>query len=435
VVGISGSQTGGQGVLDISLPELVQSGGSFGNWPLNLPPAGSQTTTTLNVPYRFLGVTEELSWLAQFAGQGYEDISALANLIMLQEQMLGEEYQLICGSSVSLSTPATPTITARTAGSNETTVGSNGTYDVKVTATNWFGETAASTAATGSTSAGQVVDVTIVPVTGAMNYNIYVSTNGTNYYLAATGVGGTKYTLQNTPPASGTAAPTTDSGTGKSTRIEGVIPTLTGLSAQGGVYPTSPVNWQGGYVNQAVGTHLSYSAIYTALENLWQSNTNNPGAFKADPAELISSGIDIANLSTDVISQGQGTNYELFISQQQVGDVTVGAAVSQFQNPLTKSLLKLIVHPWYSQGNADLLSYQLPQTWTNVANAWEMTMVQDYVSIEANQSLLRLLAWWRGRVTCRGKRHCSEDPGCDYRAIPSCGDACRSVETVRAGSV
>ena len=77
VVGISGSQTGGQGVLDISLPELVQSGGSFGNWPLNLPPAGSQTTATLNVPYRFMGVTEELSWLAQFAGQGFEDISAL----------------------------------------------------------------------------------------------------------------------------------------------------------------------------------------------------------------------------------------------------------------------------------------------------------------------------------------------------------------------
>ena len=259
-------------------------------------------------------------------------------------------------------------------------MGANGTFNVKVTATNWFGETAASTAATGSTSSGQVVDVTIVPSTGAMNYNIYVET-GSTYYLMATGVGGTKFTLQGTPPASGTAAPSTDSGTGKSTRIEGIIPTLTGLSATAGVYPTSPINWQGGYINQAVGTHLSYSAIYTALENLWQSTSNNPGAFKADPAELISSGIDIANLSTDVISQGQGTNYELFISQQQVGDVTVGAAVSQFQNPLTKSLLKLVVHPWYSQGNAELLSYQLPQTWTNVANAWEMTMVQDYVSI------------------------------------------------------
>ena len=52
ITGISGSQTGGQGVLDISITELVQSGGTFSNWPLNLPASGSQTETFLNVPYR-----------------------------------------------------------------------------------------------------------------------------------------------------------------------------------------------------------------------------------------------------------------------------------------------------------------------------------------------------------------------------------------------
>jgi hypothetical protein len=50
--GISGSQTGGQGVLDVSMSELVQTGGSFGTWPLSLPTAGSQTEVTLNIPYR-----------------------------------------------------------------------------------------------------------------------------------------------------------------------------------------------------------------------------------------------------------------------------------------------------------------------------------------------------------------------------------------------
>ena len=40
--GISGSQTGGVGVLDISIPELVQSNGTFSTWPLNLPGAGTQ---------------------------------------------------------------------------------------------------------------------------------------------------------------------------------------------------------------------------------------------------------------------------------------------------------------------------------------------------------------------------------------------------------
>jgi hypothetical protein len=387
--GISGSQTGNQSVTDISLSELVQSNGTFSNWPLNLPGAGSQTEVQINIPYKFMGITEQLSWLAQFAGQGFEDISALASLIMLQQMMLGEEYQMIAGSSATLAAPATPTVTARTAGSNETTVGANTNYSVYVTATNYFGETTISGngAVSGGTSAGQVVDVTIVPVTGAMNYNIYVSTNGspsrTNAWLAASGVGGVKYTLQGTPPSSGTNPPSADSGTGKSTRIEGVIPVLSGMSANAGVYPTSPTQWIGGYYNNAVGTHLSYNAIYNALKALWQpvNGSINPGGFRADPAELISSGIDIANLSTDVISQGAATNYQLLINQNQTGDVTVGAAVSQFQNPLTRSMLKLVVHPWYTQGNATLLSYQLPQTWTNVANAWEMSMVQDYVSV------------------------------------------------------
>ena len=79
-VGITGSQTGNQAVSDISIPELVTTGGTFGSWPLNLPPAASEQFVTLNVPYRFFGLTEQLSWLSQFAGQGFEDLSALANL-------------------------------------------------------------------------------------------------------------------------------------------------------------------------------------------------------------------------------------------------------------------------------------------------------------------------------------------------------------------
>jgi hypothetical protein len=43
--------------------------------------------------------------------------------------------------------------------------------------------------------------------------------------------------------------------------------------------------------------------------------------------------------------------------------------------------MKMVVHPFYQQGNAELLSYQLPQSWTNVGNAWEVSTVQDYVSI------------------------------------------------------
>jgi hypothetical protein len=83
--GVSGSQTGGQGVIDISIPELVTSSSTMSgtNWPMNLPGSGSQTEVDIAVPYRFFGLTEALSWLSQFAGQGFEDVSALASLILL----------------------------------------------------------------------------------------------------------------------------------------------------------------------------------------------------------------------------------------------------------------------------------------------------------------------------------------------------------------
>jgi len=285
---------------------------------------------------------------------------------------------MIAGSSVNLATPSAPTCTVRTAQSNETALNTSIDH-VAVAAVNYFGNTAASTETGVTVTAGQVVDVTIATTTGAMQYNIYGTVSGTWYLLAT--CGGSKYTLQgySTLPTSVTQ-PTTDSGTGKATRMEGVVPVLSGLSAGGGIYPSG---WDGGYYNAAVGQHLNYNTVYTTLKALWDSSTGSTtnGPFKADPAEIISSGSDLTNLSQDVISQGTATNYELFIQQSQVGDVTVGAAVSQFQNPLTRSLLKMVVHPWYPQGNATFLSYQLPQTWTNVANAWEMSVVQDYVSI------------------------------------------------------
>jgi hypothetical protein len=385
--GISGSQTGGQGVKDISIPELVQSGGTLAStsWPLNLPGAGSQTEVQLNVPYKFFGLTESLSWLAQFAGQGFEDISALANLILLQEMMLGEEYQMIAATSTNLAVPTIVSTTARAAGSNETTVGTNANFTVLVTATNYYGETTAVTGSTIATTTGQVVDIVIGPSTGALQYNVYVSLNGSptraNAWLVTSGVGGVKYTIQGTIPTSGTNPPAADSGTGANTRMEGIVPTLAGKSATNGIYPS---NWQGGYYNASVGSHLNYNVIYTMLQGLWdgaQGSGTTPGAFRADPAELVGEGGDIMRLSNDIISQGTATNYRLFLDQGDVAGTRVGAAVSEFQNPITRSVMKLVVHPWLTQGTAMAMTYQLPQTWTNVANAWEMTMVQDYVSI------------------------------------------------------
>jgi hypothetical protein len=412
LLGISGSQTGGQGVLDISTSELLGSTKNFtaqGNWPLNIPQSGSQTEYKLTVPYRFFGLSESLTWLAQFESQGFEDISALANLVLLQEMMLGEEYQMLAGSCQNLATPAAPTLVARTAGANETAITAGSTLYVTVTALNYFGETASVTGANVAfTNSTQVVDVTISPVAGAQQYNIYTSTTsaadcsiqiGTTVQAGVTtaglqtanSVGGLRVTVQGANAAASnlTKPPTVDSGTGGSNRMEGLIPTLTGLSANGsGPYANvgfeSSNVWKGGYINQSVGTHLSTNAIFTALDALWENNGMNnvsPGVYKADPSEIVADGGDLMRLANDMLLQGNALNYLLNISQDQISGIRAGAAVAEFVNPVTRSTVKLTVHPWLSQGTALLMSYQLPQTWSHVDNAWEMTVVQDYVSV------------------------------------------------------
>ena len=71
VTGVSGSQTGPSGgkFVRLAIPELVQSGGAISgassavNWPLNLPGTGTQDAVDLKIPYRFWGLSENLSWL------------------------------------------------------------------------------------------------------------------------------------------------------------------------------------------------------------------------------------------------------------------------------------------------------------------------------------------------------------------------------------
>lgn len=388
VTGVTGSQTGGVANARISIAEIQNGSLASNNWPLNLPPSGSQAAVDMNIPYKFFGLSESLSWLAQFAGQGFEDVSALANLVLLQEFMLGEEYSILSSTGTALTTPSNPTLAARAAGSNETTLsGVTTNVFVKVTALNYFGETLAQgSGASVAWSAGQVVDVTILPVNGAYTYNIYVTTGASagTYHLMVAGTGSAKVTLQGALPTTGTVLPTADTGTAATTDYEGWLSIVDGhASTDASVYPSG---FTGSYINKSVGQTLNHEVLFTALEAMWDGttgngNTSTSGAFRSDPAELVAEGSDIARLSDEVMQGGNSNAYRLFLTQDDVGGFKTGAAVSEIQNPITRSVLRAVVHPWLKQGTAFLNSYTLPMSWSNVSNVWENVMVQDYLSI------------------------------------------------------
>jgi hypothetical protein len=162
--------------------------------------------------------------------------------------MLNEEASHLGATSIALSAPGAPTLTARTANSGETALsGITTNVFCEVTACTFFGETAAGSSASVAWSSGQVVDVQIAPVAGAMFYRIYATTGASagTYYLNANNVGGLYYTLQGALVITGTQPPATDSGTSSSNDQEGLFGVLSGHSASGGsaVYPA---NWQAG---------------------------------------------------------------------------------------------------------------------------------------------------------------------------------------------
>lgn len=367
----------------ISISEFP-GGGSFSNWPNQLPASGSQTAVDVNIPYKFFGLTEAVSWLSQFAGQGFDDIAALASLVLLQESMLGEERAIIGATGHALATPVSTGIasTQSTPASGFTKLsGYTTNIYVRLTAVNYYGETKSTGVTSIAPTATKVTNLVLPALpAGALAWNIYVGTGtadpgAAGSHLMASAVGGVNYTLSGAVPTTGPTPPTADTGTSAATDYEGIVSILSGHAAGATVYPAT---YAAGYYNAQSATTLSVNVVANALQEVYDGTT---ASYFADPAELWGEASDLKNLSLSLADTAGNLNYDIFVNQDQVSNVIAGMAVSQFANPVTRSTMKMTVHPYFPQGTVAGLSYTLPQVQTNVSNVWENVMVQDYISI------------------------------------------------------
>ena len=244
---------------------------------------------------------------------------------------------MIAGSSQNLATPAAPTLTARTAGSNETALSAAAEIYVNVTALNYFGETIKSAQANVTPTATQVVDVQIAPVAGAQQYNIYMYTSsGTPYLMAGTSVqsgvtytgsqtansvGGLRFTLQGATPTSTNHVAARFMGGHRDWRGEqpdgsGSSPSCPACRTPApGPYakcrvPESSNVWQGGYINQSVWhPPASTNAVFTALDGLWENNGMNnvtPGVYRWTCPRSSLTAATWMRLANDILNQGSG---------------------------------------------------------------------------------------------------------------------------------
>lgn len=400
ISGFSGSGTGGVGNIHPGIADSTQNnfapGGASNNLYYARGPKISYAGYDKNVSYSQFSVSDQVTWSAQYAGQGYQDIRQLSRTSLMYSSMLLEERMLLMGRGTAgngfLGAIAAPTglaLTARSAAAGETALtGVSTNIYVKVTSdAGDFGQSVLTSAVNVAPST-QVVDVTVTLPAGATGLRVYVGTGASDPGDAArwyAGKSGTNtFTLQGALPTSGTAASTvTADSTAYANGYDGILPICTGADS--------------GYVNR-LNAALSTANPGVEWQNAFVSLYNS---VKADPDRTLVNGADRKQLS-DALKGSSSSNYRMTITQDQLTGVTIGDVVNTIINEVTGKGVAVEVHPWMPQGSSVVLSDSLPIPDSEVSDVWSVFNVQDLMGIDwpVNQFAFESSSYWFGTLVC-----------------------------------
>lgn len=347
------------------------------------PPSINYAGYDVTFNYTSWGLSDSVSFQAEFQGQGFEDVRSLSNTALMFSTMLLDERMILFGRGTSangytgaLGTPGTVTlagVSASLAPSSPTGASLAASPFVVVAAdagdllgTNGYSmhQGPATAAASVAVTAGNVIQVTVgTDVAGALGYNLYVGSvaAGPFYYAGRTGYNVGYITYQ---PTSG--------------------PTVTSSGADQSAVAT---NWDGLLVNAAA------SGGYVKRLNSLLSTTN-PGtefqavfgsiyeSVKADPETLLMNGFDRAQLSNALLANASQAAYRVMITTDQQGNAKAGVVVSSLLNEVTGSEVNIMVHPFMPQGNALVRQETLPIPQSNVAETSYFALAQDMMILQ-----------------------------------------------------
>jgi hypothetical protein len=320
-----------------------------------------------SVAYMEMSLSDQVNWVSQFAGQGFQDIRSLSQTALLWAHLGGEERAMLYGRGASgngyAGTVAAPAISGAPAAGGSVTAG---TYAVVVTASTGFGETVVSNTAsvtTASTNLSIAVTVDTQPVGSFGVYNLYVSAAGGNAASAKfqTQFTGTTYTLTSVN-TTGRAVPTTDS----SFQAKGYDGFLTVQSGpKSGYYKN--LNDQLSDSNPGVEFQDAFLSLYQSV--------------KADPDHILVDGATARELG-DLLKTAQGnSSYRLQLNGDGHGHF-LGSMVTGIENQVTRKLVPINVHPWMPNGCALIRSETLPIPDSHVSATAEVISVQEYMSVD-----------------------------------------------------
>lgn len=384
ITGWSNSRTGGvPDVMAFFASETTTNtfGGVTG---LRRPNKITYASDSKTVSYMEQGLSDSVTWKAQFAGQGFQDIRSLSQTALLWASFGAEERALLYGRGTSgngyagaVSAPVISVASSSTGGAVAA-----GTYFIKVTALSGGGESVVSNEVNTGALSGSTNQFTVTVATeptGALGYNAYISTTtGTETFV--TSFVGNTLLVTTTPAGGGAAMPGADS-TANANGYDGFL-TVQADPAQSGY--VKRVN--GLIYNSATpSSSLGDGPFQDAFTSLYGANaTSSQDKRLAEPDEIWLDGAIRRSLGDYVKSSAGGASgYRIALTEEGVtGGMTIGSVVSGIQNQVVGTMVDLNVHPYIYQGAALIRSKSLPVPDSEISNTAEVVNVQDYMSVE-----------------------------------------------------
>lgn len=441
ITGFTGTFTGGLGLISPGITESTSNTFGPGSLGLARGPKMQVTGDSVSVPYLSFSMSTDVSWQQQFAGIGFDDTRQLAQNGLLWTSMLAEEHMLLgargtkSGFAGALSGP-TVTAAARTAATGE--VGASGTivtlYVAVTTVSHWNNSESVPTIVTVGSSAaasGDVIDLTITDVPGAIGYRVYCGLSNSTGAGSGTQAGQTVYTGLFPAQVSGPVAAPGSIAIMPGTKNGKLTINFTGAGTDGvpnaGTNPvttdsTGNVNHYDGLVTYCTGANAGYvtrvnntfsgadganvaNTFSQAFLSMWNNN-------KASPDEILASGGDRKQVSDQLKTQSS-SNYEIILNNDDATGATVGSMVNAVYNSVADKRVALTMHPWLAQGTMPIVSWNLNLPNSNISDVFSVFSVQDMLSVQwpQIQFLYEESSYWQGTYVCFAPAYCGAIQG------------------------
>jgi hypothetical protein len=363
------------------------------------------STQDYTAAYKGIGIEDNVDFEAQYAGQGFEDIRAIAAKTGLEGLMLGEEILLLGGNgSQALATTPTPDLSAVTTGGSITgATGGAVTTHVRCVALTLEGYLNASVAggiptsvirtnadsssdtfgggsskistdtsiATGTSTDTNSIAATVTAVRGAVAYAwLWGPTAGGATLGAITTVN--KLTIK-TATGSGTQT-ATDIGTANNSTNNLVFD---------GLLTQAMVSSSGAYYRSLDGATLTADGaggiveIDVALKSFWDN-------YKLSPDTIWVSSDLALSISQKILAGNANGAYRIVVNMEQgmmVGGVMVATYLNRF-SMAGANVLKVRIHPNLPAGIVFFSSNRIPYPISGVGNVMQVRTRQEYYQIE-----------------------------------------------------